>query len=57
MPSITDSLTLEISFPSKCISPPVNLPLSAKSLIIDIMVTLLPHPDSPTIPKASPLSK
>src|SRR5438132_9206449 len=51
---ISRSDIAERSRPLKRIWPPVILPGGATSLMIDIAVTLLPQPDSPTSATASP---
>ena len=49
-------LTGEMSSPSKIISPAVTVPFGANNPISESIPTLLPEPDSPTIPRTSPLS-
>src|SRR5438876_6411574 len=51
---ISFSESLARSRPLKIISPPVTRPGGATSRMIDIAVTLFPHPDSPTRATASP---
>jgi len=47
---ISGSLSLSKSVPSKVIEPPTTRPLSGNSRIIESTLTVLPEPDSPTMP-------
>ncbi len=53
--SISFSLIFRRSSPSNIAFPSLTLPVSTRSRSIDIIVTLFPQPDSPTIPTASAL--
>ena len=46
-----------MSTPSKSISPPMILPFWGSSRMMEVAVTLLPEPDSPTMPMVLPASR
>jgi hypothetical protein len=53
---ISSSESLTTSIPLKRILPPMTLPFEGRIFRMDRAVVVLPHPDSPANPTASPLS-